>query len=621
MKRYILLGMGLITSCTSFADFVYMKENTEGKSVMLKLDGRPAITLNNSTDGNWAIYPDISSDGKEVVFSEGVNSNDLHLTYLNMKKNLTQKFYLPSKGMLLHPKLSKNGQWIFYSAPGPTGKNVIYYFDRKAEVARQGENLTNFSLEKAKMLSEEEAYFPRPSSDGNFVVYQRNLNGKKEIILFDRLENKKKVLAEGMSPALSFDEKLIAFTSKKDGNWNIYVVDRTNGEISQKTYDPKDEMAPSFMPDRSLAFASNKTGFFHIFQLDGDGAENNWKQIVGANDSEKSDFYSPQFSGETSYKQEELTPFIGNPRSSFGTVSHEGKIYMAGGHQGAEHTYPPESFSDTFVVYDIENNSWKELAPRPVKAHGYQLAANGNYIYAFGGFSYSKVHKPKWKSLDQIDRYDIKNNKWETIGNLSTPRSSNVAVTINGKVYLVGGWNSTPKFENDLDGKFLDTIEVFDLFSEKIEEASFKLPKPLRRALTGIDYDGKILLIGGLGEGASHFELLSKVTAINPEDGSSQELTPLPFATFAPAAGILNNELMVFGGMFKTGPMNYEYVSHIYSKKMEEATWRHTGRYLKETKGFSQVFNLDEKTLGILGGHHYYEGMDSPVSTFETIKK
>jgi Tol biopolymer transport system component len=213
-----------------------MKENTEGKSVMLKLDGRPAITLNNSTDGNWAIYPDISSDGKEVVFSEGVNSNDLHLTYLNMKKNLTQKFYLPSKGMLLHPKLSKNGQWIFYSAPGPTGKNVIYYFNRKEEVARQGENLTNFSLEKAKMLSEEEAYFPRPSSDGNFVVYQRNLNGKKEIILFDRLENKKKVLAEGMSPALSFDEKLIAFTSKKDGNWNIYVVDRTNGEISQKTY-------------------------------------------------------------------------------------------------------------------------------------------------------------------------------------------------------------------------------------------------------------------------------------------------------------------------------------------------------------------------------------------------
>jgi Tol biopolymer transport system component/N-acetylneuraminic acid mutarotase len=619
VKYFILLGMGLLTASISFADYVYMKENEKVKSVMLKVEGQPTRTLNNSQSKSWAIYPDISSDGNELLYSEGEDANDLHLTYFNKKKNLTQKFYLAQKGMLLHPKLSKNGQWIFYSAPGPQGKNVIYFFDRAAEVARQGENLTHFSLEKAKVLSDDEAYFPRPSSDGNFIIYQRNLNGKKEIILFDRLENQKKVLSEGMSPALSFDEKLIAFTSKKDGHWNIYVIDRTNGEITQKTHDPKDEMAPTFLPDQSIVFASNQTGRFRLFHLKKNKTE--WHPLENISESEKADFYSPQFSGETSFKQELLSPFIGNPRSSFGTVAHEGKIYMAGGHQGAEHTYPPESFSDMLIVYDIESNSWKELAPRPVKAHGYQLAAKGNYVYAFGGFSYSELHKPKWKSLDQIDRYDIKKNKWETIGILTEPRSSNVAVTLDDKVYLVGGWNSTPKFQNDFDGKFLDSIEVFDLLTEKIEVAPFKMPLPLRRALTGIDHDGKILLIGGLGEGASHFELLNKVTAINPQDGSSQELTPLPFATFAPAAGILKNELMVFGGMFKTGPMNYEYVSHVYSMNMKDALWRHTGRYLKETKGFSQVFNLNETTLGVLGGHHYLEGMDSPVSTFETITK
>jgi Tol biopolymer transport system component len=617
VKYYILLGMGLLTACSSFADFVYMKENENGKSVMLKIDGQLPTSLNSSSNKNWAIYPDISPDGNEIVFSEGEGANDLHLTYLNKKKNLTQKFYLPQKGMLLHPKLSKNGQWIFYSAPGPAGKNVIYFFDRAKEVARQGENLNYFSLEKAKILTDEEGYFPRPSSDGNFVIYQRNLNGKKEIVLFDRLENKKKVLAEGMSPALSFDEKLIAFTSKKDGNWNIFVVNRINGEITQKTHHLKDEMAPTFLPDQSLVFASNKTGEFRLYHQGMNGED--WSLLNTTEESEKGDFYSPQFSGETSLKQSELTPFIGNPRSSFGTVAHDGKIYMAGGHQGAEHTYPPESFSDMFLVYDIELNKWKELAPRPVKAHGYQLAAYGNFVYAFGGFSYSEVHKPRWKSLDQVDRYDIKKNKWETIGKLSTPRSSNVAVTINDKVYLLGGWNSTPKFENDFDGKFLDAIEVFDLLTEKIQVAPFKMPLPLRRALTGVDHEGKILLIGGLGEGATHFELLNNVTVINPLNGSSEELTPLPFATFAPAAGILKNELMVFGGMFKTGPMNYEYVSHIYSMNMKESLWRHTGRYLKETKGFSQVFNLDDKTLGILGGHHYLEGMDSPVSTFETI--
>ncbi|MBA2404377.1 MAG: PD40 domain-containing protein, partial [Bdellovibrionales bacterium] len=564
-----------------------------------------------------AIYPDITPDGQEVVYVEGPDQSDLNITYQNLGKKLTQRFHAVQKGMILHPKFTKNGRYIYYSAPGPKAKNTIFYFDRAAEVDRQGQGINDYSLDKAKLLDEtEESYFPRPSSDGSFIVYQRNTAGKKEIILFDRIENKKTVLAEGMSPALSFDERLIAYTSKKDGNWNIYVIERSTGVTTQATSDLKDEQAPTFMPDNTLAFASNKYDHYRLFKL----VKAEWIAMnQGIQANEEVDFYSPQFSGNTTITQSLKAPFIGNARSSFGTVTHEGKLYMCGGHQGAEHTYPPESFSDMFIVYDAETNAWKELAPRPAKAHGYQLAAFGNYIYAFGGFAYSADHKPKWKSLAQIDRYDITTNKWETIGQLLSPRSSNTAVQIEGKVYLAGGWDSTPKFANDMDGKFSNDIEVFDLKTEKVELANFKLPAPLRRALTGIEHDGKIILVGGLGQGASHFELLNNVTAINPVDGTSHEMTALPFATFAPAAEILNNKLFVFGGMFKTGPMNYEYVSHIYRLDLNHSIWAHTGRCLTETKGFSQVFRLDDKTLGILGGHRYFEGYDSPVATFETL--
>ena len=615
--KFILL-LGLLGSCSSFADFVYMKEDSDGKSVQLQsVNEVSASTLNDTQNKEWALYPDISADGNEFIYCEGKDQKDLHLTYLNKKKNLTQRFNLPKTGMLLHPKFTKNGQYIFYSAPGNTGKNTIYFFDRAAEVANQGNHLVDFSLEQAKALvPEDEAYFPRPSSDGAFVVYQKNSPGKKEIILFDRVEKKKTVLAEGMSPALSFDERLIAFTSKKDGNWNVYTIDRVSKIITQITTDEKDEMAPTFMPDGTIVFASNKSGHFHLYKL----INNQWETLVSAFPDIEVEFYSPQFSGEKKYQQNLMAPFIGEARSSFGTVNHNGKIYMAGGHQGAEHTYPPESFQDTFLAYDIETNSWKELAPRPFKAHGYELAAYGNYVYAFGGFAYSPNHKPKWKSLDSIDRYDIQENKWETIGKLSAPRSSNVAVTIDDKVYLAAGWDSTPKRENDAEGTFHDSIEVFDLKTEKLTVAEYKMPQPLRRALTGVAYNGKILLIGGLGVGSTHFELVSNVTAIDPKDGSIQELTPLPFATFAPAAEILKDELFVFGGMFKTGTWNYEYVAHIYGMNLKEKTWRHTGRYLKETKGFSQVFPVDESALGILGGHRYFEDKDSPVSTFEIFK-
>ena len=308
-------------------------------------------------------------------------------------------------------------------------------------------------------------------------------------------------------------------------------------------------------------------------------------------------------------------------RSSFGTIQHNGLLYMCGGHQGPEHTYPKESFTDNFNVYDKRINAWRELAPRPQKAHGYTLAAVGNYIYAFGGFTFSENHKPGWKSITAIDRYDITNNTWTTVAHLNRPRSSNVSVTVDGKVYLIGGWDSTPKKLNDYEGFFHNTIEIFDLATETVTIAPYQMPAPLRRAFTGVEYEGKILLIGGLGQGASHFDLVSNVTLMDPKTGISSELPQLPFATFAPAAETIGRELFVFGGMFKTGEMSFEYVSHIYGFNFDTSEWRHTGRYLKESKGFAQVFKMDNRTIGILGGHRYFMDEDRPVNTFEIFKK
>jgi N-acetylneuraminic acid mutarotase len=597
----------ILLSTPVFADFVFMRESSAGKVVMLQKDQESvSIQLNAQDCQTWALYPDVTPNGKEIIYVAGPDQKNLHLEYKNLETKQTRSFFSNLPGMVLHPKFTKNGKLVFFSAPGKNGKNTVFFMDPHSAK----------SLDEATALDEsEESYFPRPSSDGNLVIYQRNLNGKKEIIFFNRIDHQKTVLAEGMSPTLSFDEQWIAYTSKSEGNWNIRLIHRLTGSDTLITQDSKDEMAPTFMMDNTIAFASNRSGKYKLYKT----VQGQWLPLITSTLSDDADYYSPQFTGNIQLKQSLNAPFIGNPRSSFGTITHQGKLYMAGGHQGKEHTYPPESFSDQFLSYDLNTNQWSELAPRPVTAHGYQLAAHGNYIYAFGGFAYSESHQPKWKSLSQIDRYNITTNQWETIGKLNSPRSSNVAVTIGKKVILAAGWDSTPKFENDRDGTFLDQIEEFDLETETIKTLSFKLPLPLRRALTGIEYQGKILLVGGLGQGASHFDLINRVTSIDPLNGASTELTPLPFATFAPAAEILKDRLYVFGGMFKMGEMSYDYVSHIYEMDMKQNSWSHTGRFLQETKGFSQVFKLNDSTLGILGGHHYFEGYDLPVTTFETF--
>ena len=148
-------------------------------------------------------------------------------------------------------------------------------------------------------------------------------------------------------------------------------------------------------------------------------------------------------------------PDIPTPaRSSFGVARSGSKVYVVGGHQGREHTYPPESFMDQLEVFDLETNAWTTLAPRPVKAHGYGVVSDGPFVYAFGGFTYSDEHKPKWKSIPDVHRYDSRSNEWEKVGELKDPRSSNAVVQVGRKVYMVGGWNGTPKHEDDYEGDF-----------------------------------------------------------------------------------------------------------------------------------------------------------------------
>ena len=194
-------------------------------------------------------------------------------------------------------------------------------------------------------------------------------------------------------------------------------------------------------------------------------------------------------------------------------------------------------------------------------------------------------------------------------------RSSNVVSRVGDKVYLIGGWDSTPKFEGDFDGTFHKAIDVFNLKTEEIKVTPYELPIK-RRAFNDVVKDGKIYLVGGISEGARQFNLLKNVTRFNPKTGEFTELAPLPFGTFAPATGILDGKLFVFGGMLQTGKMAYEYISHIYQMDLKSQEWSHTGRYLSESKGFSQVVKWEDK-LGVLGGHTYQDDRDEPVKTFE----
>ena len=528
------------TTSTNNSKMVFLVESKQGKHIGLSTNFKNYHMVTQGA--NWHIYPSISSDAKHIAYIKGTSTDDLTLIYQELSSG--QEIPLSTPGFVLHPQFAKNDRLLFFSIK--KGEVNRIGFVNLNEIANGG-GLPQLQLVPGTHSS----FFPSPFQNGELVIYQRN-SEQKEIVLHNLLNNEVTVIGYGMSPSLSKDERFIAYTSKTGGNWNIFVYDRFKKSTKQVTTHPKNDLSPAFDNNNDVLYTSDRLekGVFSIYRQTFESwSKNKGKALLQISQPGVS-FYAPRIAGDAATLLSPIPAMPGEARSSFGAIAHQQKFFIVGGHQGPEHTYPPESFTGRMDMFDWHQQQWSSLAPRPKAAQGFGIIAHDDFIYAFGGFAYNASTSPAWQSLSQVDRYHIKTNTWEQVAIMPRKRSSNVVAQVANKVYLIGGWDATPKYQDDIDGTFHDTIDVFDLNTEKWETLKVKLPKK-RRAFSALVRGKKIYLIGGISEGGSHFSLLNDFTEFNTEDHSFRELPKLHFPTFAPAAGGLGNKAFVFGGMFK----------------------------------------------------------------------
>lgn len=631
----VLLMVSSSVRCRSGEILVYMREDpAAGKQIwQVGADGSGAKAI---TSGDaWHLYPAISPDGSQLAYVEGTGKQDLAVVLRRVGAQALEQ-WTHAGGQYLQADFSGDGRLLAFTGPvGPYGEDRIGIIDVAAARSKlpplalvAGPERRLFYDLKARVVeSDEKSYFPALSSDGSFIVFHRSKSEEvKDIVEVDLRSGRTKQLTppdgKCMAPALSFDDRYVVHTCFVDGNWDVYVTDRASGRRRRVTTDPGKDFAPTFLPSGDVVFASDRDGgHFQLYRAEVrsfDQPEFRERLLLAGGGG---DLYAPTSSGDLAYVQGELPSLPAPARSSFGVVEHQGKIYVAGGHRGPEHTYTAESFVDRFEVFDLATARWSELPPRRTPSQGFDLVARGDYIYAFGGFAHDPSRKPAWQSLDVIERYSITAKKWEVIGRMPRPRSSYAAAQLGDKVYLFGGWDATPRHEGDEEGHFYREIDAFDLKTEAMTQAPYLLPDPLRRAFTALVHDGRVLLCGGLGVGSSHFSLLNQVTQFDPATGEWREFPKLPFPTFAPAAGAIGSDLYALGGLLRTGQGSTDsaYVNHIFVLRPGADHWEHTGRYLKETKGFARVVATRPDGFGLLGGHTRTGSEDAPVGTFETF--
>jgi TolB protein len=119
-------------------------------------------------------------------------------------------------------------------------------------------------------------YMPAWSPDAKRLAYTSYKNLNAGLYILDLEAGKVSpvsVRATNFSPSFSPDGKKLAFCSTMDGNSEIYVADSSGQNIKRLTFNEAIDTAPSWSPtSREIAFSSDRSGTPQIYIMDAEGS-------------------------------------------------------------------------------------------------------------------------------------------------------------------------------------------------------------------------------------------------------------------------------------------------------------------------------------------------------------
>ncbi|MCG2711200.1 MAG: SBBP repeat-containing protein [Candidatus Omnitrophica bacterium] len=162
--------------------------------------------------------------------------------------------------------------------------------------------------------------------------------------------------------------------------------------------------------------------------------------------------------------------------SSFGAASFNARIYTFGGLDGQ-----PGKVNRN-ISYSVGTDIWTTHANLPTARYTPVAVTVNGKIYVIGGQD-ANGYSPKNEEYDPIL------DSWETKSPLPTPRNALAAAMVGGKIYVIGGQKSG-------DGLGMDVNEEYDPLSDTWQTRAL-MPTP-REHHIAVALNGKIYAIGGM---------------------------------------------------------------------------------------------------------------------------
>ncbi|QDT77532.1 N-acetylneuraminate epimerase [Gimesia maris] len=299
----------------------------------------------------------------------------------------------------------------------------------------------------------------------------------------------------------------------------------------------------------------------------------------------------PASQSETDSKRAALHQALPEPLTSFGAAVLGDYLYVFSGHDGDAHGEGRDLLADHFrrIKVDDPEANWEELAKHH-PAQSTALVTDGKYLYRIGGLSFlnSSGEETNFNSTQFFSRYDVEEDKWTELAPLPEPRSSLDAAVLGRSIYVAGGWNLQGK--SSRDAPWHEDILRFDLDHSEAGWQTMKGPGYNTRAISLAAYDGKIYLLGGIGERG----ISRKVSVYDPQTDSWSDGPELK--ADSSTAGFATSSFATGGHLYYTGGSGI-----VYRLNADQTDWEVADRLLFP-RMFLRLLPLSEQRLIALGG-------------------
>lgn len=183
------------------------------------------------------------------------------------------------------------------------------------------------------------------------------------------------------------------------------------------------------------------------------------------------------------------------PRAYLAAAAVNDKIYVIGGYDGV-------GFPAPVLEYDPATDTWSTKSNLPTPRAGLALAVVDGMIYVFGGDDSSGL-------VTDVERYDPATDAWQSKSPMPGGRRAPAATAVGGMAYVLGGCLVSCGYDGtDALASTLRYDPVNDVWSERA------LMPTARWVLAAVTLNGRIYAIGGLGNHAMHFRTVEEYDPI-----------------------------------------------------------------------------------------------------------